>query len=57
MRNLIFIIAMLFLAATILFGLEGILSSGIHGLLKKSKVVILTMLGYVVLYSVYIFTE
>ena len=55
MRNVIFIISMILLFLTLLVGLESIFTGGFQGLLKKSKLLIPLMLGYVILYSVYIF--
>lgn len=55
MRNVIFIISMILLFLTLLIGLESIFTGGFQGLLKKSKLLIPLMLGYVILYSVYIF--
>lgn len=55
MRNVIFIISMILLFLTLLIGLESIFTGGFQGLLKKSKIIISLMIGYVVLYSVYIF--
>ncbi|QQQ87568.1 hypothetical protein JHD53_05700 [Peptacetobacter hiranonis] len=55
MRNVIFIISMMILFLTLLVGLESIFTGGFQGLLRKSKLLIPLMLGYVILYSVYIF--
>lgn len=55
MRNVIFIISMILLFLTLLIGLESIFTGGFQGLLRKSKLLIPLMLGYVILYSVYIF--
>lgn len=55
MRNVIFIISMTLLFLTLLVGLESIFTGGIQGLLRKSKLLIPLMLGYIILYSVYIF--
>ena len=55
MRNVIFIILMILLFLTLLVGLESIFTGGFQGLLRKSKLLIPLMLGYVILYSVYIF--
>lgn len=55
MRNIIFIISMILLFLTLLVGLESIFTGGLQGLLKKLKIIIPLMIGYVVLYSVYIF--
>ena len=55
MRNVIFIMSMILLFLTLLVGLESIFTGGFQGLLKKSKLLIPLMLGYVILYSVYIF--
>ena len=55
MRNVIFIISMILLFLTLLIGLESIFTGGFQELLKKSKIIIPLMIGYVVLYSVYIF--
>ena len=55
MRNVIFIISMILLFLTLLVGLESIFTGGFQGLLIKSKLLIPLMLGYVILYSVYIF--
>lgn len=55
MRNVIFIISMILLFLTLLVGLESIFTGGFQGLLRKSKRLIPLMLGYVILYSVYIF--
>ena len=55
MRNVIFIISMILLFPTLLVGLESIFTGGFQGLLRKSKLLIPLMLGYVILYSVYIF--
>ena len=55
MRNVIFIISMILLFLPLLVGLESIFTGGFQGLLRKSKLLIPLMLGYVILYSVYIF--
>ncbi len=55
MRNVIFIISMILLFLTLLIGLESIFTGGFQGLLRKSKLLIPLMLGYIILYSVYIF--
>lgn len=55
MRNVIFIISMILLFLTLFIGLESIFTGGIQGLLIKSKLLIPLMLGYIILYSVYIF--
>ena len=55
MRNVVFIISMILLFLTLLVGLESIFTGGFQGLLRKSKLLIPLMLGYVILYSVYIF--
>ena len=55
MRNVIFIISTILLFLTLLVGLESIFTGGFQGLLRKSKLLIPLMLGYVILYSVYIF--
>ena len=55
MRNVIFIISMILLFLTLLIGLESIFTGGFQGLLRKSKLLIPLILGYVILYSVYIF--
>lgn len=55
MRNVIFIISMILLFLTLLVGLESIFTGGFQGLLRKSKLLIPLILGYVILYSVYIF--
>lgn len=55
MRNIMFIVSMILLLLTLLVGLEAIFTGGVRGLLKKLKLLVPLTLGYVVLYSVYIF--